>query len=77
MHGHQWVGPTGGTGLKQNASVITLTAGQAVTIPDIRMDKAGILTGVIRDKATGAGIAGAIAELGHVRGPGWAGRTPT
>ena len=64
VHGHQWVGPTGGTGLKQNASVITLTAGQAVTIPDIRMDKAGILTGVIRDKATGAGIAGAIASWG-------------
>jgi len=35
-----------------------------VTIPDIMMDKAGILTGVIRDKATGAAIPGAIASWG-------------
>ena len=64
VHGHQWVGPAGGTGLKQNARVTTLTTGQAVTIPDIKMDKAGILTGVIRDKATGAPIAGAVASWG-------------
>jgi protocatechuate 3,4-dioxygenase beta subunit len=64
VHGHQWVGPTGGTGLKQNARVTTLTSGQAATIPDIKMDKAGILTGVIRDKATGAPIPGAVASWG-------------
>jgi protocatechuate 3,4-dioxygenase beta subunit len=64
VHGHQWVGPNGGTGIKEKASVFTLTVGQTLTIPDIKMDKAGILTGVIRDRATGAGIPGAIASWG-------------
>jgi hypothetical protein len=61
VHGHQWVGPQGGTGLKQKAASFSLTAGQSLTIPDIKMDKAGTLTGVIRDKATGNAIPGAVA----------------
>jgi hypothetical protein len=64
VHGHQWVGPNGGTGIKERASVFTVTVGQALTIPDIKMDKAGILTGVVRDRATGVGIAGAVASWG-------------
>jgi protocatechuate 3,4-dioxygenase beta subunit len=64
VHGHQWVGPAGGTGIKEKAAVVSVTAGQSVAVPDIRMDKAGTLTGVIRDKVTGAGIAGAVASWG-------------
>jgi len=41
--------------------VTTLATGQAVTVPDIKMDKAGTLTGIISDKATRAGIAGSVA----------------
>jgi len=59
VHGHQWVGPHGGTGQKEQATVVTLTTGQAATVPDVRMDKAGSLTGVVRDQATGAGVEGA------------------
>ena len=29
VHGHQWVGPNGGTGLKQKAAITTLAKGQA------------------------------------------------
>jgi Carboxypeptidase regulatory-like domain len=64
VHGHQWVGTRGGTGLKQKAAVFTVTSGQTVVAPDVKMDKAGTLTGVIRDKVTGVGIPGAIASWG-------------
>ena len=71
VHGHQWVGSSGGTGLQQKAAVTALTVGQAVTVPDIKMDKAGTLTGIIRDKATGAPIPGSFASFAtHPTGEG-------
>ena len=64
VHGHQWVGPKGGTGIKEKAAVFTVTAGQSIAIPDIKMDKAGTLTGIVRDKATGAAIPNATVSWG-------------
>jgi len=66
-HGHQWVGPNGGTGKQQLARLVTVRAGESVTVPAIKMDGAGSITGVITDKATGAPLNFAQAGLssGH------------
>ncbi|MFY1659916.1 hypothetical protein [Micromonospora sp. WMMD1274] len=52
-YGAQWVGATGGTGDTKQARVVTLRAGQTVTVPPIRLDRAGVVTGTVTSAATG------------------------
>jgi len=63
VHGHQWVGPTGGTGAQAKARLVTVRAGQSVTIPPVKMDRAGTVSGVITDAATGVGLKFATASI--------------
>ncbi|MEU8000792.1 carboxypeptidase regulatory-like domain-containing protein [Catellatospora sp. NPDC049111] len=51
--GAQWLGANGGTGLQGQARDFTLAAGQTVTAPVIRMDKAGTVTGTVTTKTGG------------------------
>ncbi|GAA0948737.1 carboxypeptidase-like regulatory domain-containing protein [Virgisporangium aurantiacum] len=44
-YGAQWVGPNGGTGNQLLARVVNAVAGQTVTVPAIRLDRAGTITG--------------------------------
>ncbi|MFC7482004.1 carboxypeptidase regulatory-like domain-containing protein [Luedemannella flava] len=75
VHGRQWVGPNGGVGAQATAKTVTLSSGQTTTVAAIKLDKAGSVSGIITDKATGAPIANAIAALssyndGHGGGGG-------
>jgi hypothetical protein len=53
VHGMQWVGLTRGTGAQATARLILLGEGAATTLPAIKLDKAGTISGTIRDQATG------------------------
>ena len=53
LHGMQWVGFNRGTGAQATARLILLGEGTAATLPAIKLDKAGTLTGHVRDQATG------------------------
>ncbi|SCL39095.1 Carboxypeptidase regulatory-like domain-containing protein [Micromonospora pallida] len=53
-YGRQWVGANGGTGDEQQAVSISATAGTVVTGPQVRMDRAGTISGTVTDAATGA-----------------------
>lgn len=52
-YGAQWLGANGGTGLQGQARDFVLTAGQTVTAPTIKMDKAGTITGQVTTKTGG------------------------
>uniref|UniRef100_UPI001B8CA18A hypothetical protein n=1 Tax=Allorhizocola rhizosphaerae TaxID=1872709 RepID=UPI001B8CA18A len=52
-HGAQWVGVSGGTGRQVLAATVEARAGQTVTGPMVRMDRAGTITGVVT-KADGS-----------------------
>lgn len=56
-HGAQWVGKSGGVGDRGQAHRITVAAGQSATLSPVRLDKAGIISGVVTDAATGKPIA--------------------
>jgi Carboxypeptidase regulatory-like domain len=56
-YGDQWVGKTGGTGLEKNARVITAPAGKTTSIPPIRLDRAGTITGLVTNGPGGTPIA--------------------
>ena len=62
-YGHQWVGTNGGTGAQAKARLITLRPGQTVSVPPIRMDHAGKISGVVTDTATGASLQSAVVGL--------------
>ena len=53
LHGMQWVGLTRGTGAQATARLILLGEGKDATLPAIKLDRAGTLTGHVRDQATG------------------------
>ena len=53
VHGHQWVGPDGGTGAQAKGRLVTVKAGQTLTVPPIRLDGAGTITGVVTSAVTG------------------------
>ena len=57
-HGMQWLGTTGGTGDQQRARRVTGTPGRLTELGDIRLDKAGTVAGTVRDRNTGAPVAG-------------------
>lgn len=61
-YGAQWLGATGGTGDRRLAAVITPRQGETIAAPEIRLDPAGSISGVVRDRATGTPLVGA-----HVR----------
>jgi|GEM_PF-710070 len=67
-YGHQWVGSTGGTGAQAKARLVTLKSGQSVTLPPIRLDRAGSISGTITDKVTGAPLRDAVAGLSSMSG---------
>jgi hypothetical protein len=56
VHGMQWLGANGGTGDRRDAVAVTARAGRITALPGVRLDRAGTISGVVRDKATGAGI---------------------
>jgi protocatechuate 3,4-dioxygenase beta subunit len=59
-HGALWVGTDGGTGDQRKARVVTTRKlGQAGTLPPIDVGPAGTISGVVRDRSTGA-------PVGHV-----------
>ncbi len=62
-YGHQWVGPSRGTGAQTKARLITLKPGQSVSLPPIRLDRAGKISGVVADKATGTPLLNAVVGL--------------
>jgi hypothetical protein len=55
--GDQWVGKTGGTGLEKDARVITAPAGKTTSIPPIKLDRAGSITGLVTNGPAGTPIA--------------------
>jgi len=46
-YGAQWVGTVGGTGSELSAATFTVANGQSITVPTIKMDKAGTITGKV------------------------------
>ena len=79
--GDQWVGPTGGTGMRELAARVWVNHGQTSTAPEIRLDRSGSITVNVQDQggtpATGCvtghgdfltlGINTTIAYSGHCR----------
>jgi 5-hydroxyisourate hydrolase-like protein (transthyretin family) len=50
-YGRQWVGADGGSGDERQAAVVPATAGQVVTGPQVKLDRAGKVTGTVTDAA--------------------------
>ncbi|MGY0002998.1 hypothetical protein [Micromonospora sp. I033] len=67
-YGAQWVGATGGTGDPARAGTVTLAAGRTVTVPPIRLDRAGVITGTVTSAATGAPVTSGEVSLAHSSG---------
>ncbi|MGS2613364.1 carboxypeptidase-like regulatory domain-containing protein [Micromonospora sp. LZ34] len=59
-YGDQWVTANGGSGDQREALSIRLQAAETITIPPIRVDPPGIITGTVRN-ASGAVVAGVCA----------------
>ncbi|WP_444949326.1 carboxypeptidase regulatory-like domain-containing protein [Micromonospora ureilytica] len=55
-YGRQWVGSDGGTGDERQAVTVVATVGQVTTGPQVRIDRAGTITGTVTDAATGKPI---------------------
>jgi hypothetical protein len=53
VHGMQWLGARHGTGDRDAALVVSVPAGGVLTLPDIRLDPAGSITGRLINDATG------------------------
>lgn len=75
LYGDQWVTADGGTGDQRKALTVTIKPKQTVTVPPIKVDPPGAISGIIRDAATGAPVSGVCAypyafnaSGGHVRG---------
>ncbi|GAA1755261.1 carboxypeptidase regulatory-like domain-containing protein [Luedemannella helvata] len=63
VHGRQWVGPNGGVGAQAKAKTVTLIGGTTITMPAIKLDKSGSVSGVVTDKASGARLENAMVAL--------------
>lgn len=59
-YGAQWVGVAGGTGNRELARKVIVAAGANVTVPAVRMDAAGSITGVVRTPDGANGFACAL-----------------
>jgi 5-hydroxyisourate hydrolase-like protein (transthyretin family) len=69
-YGAQWLGPHGGTGDLRHASTFTVDAGDLVTPPVIRMDRAGVVTGQVFGPDGGALASGTVRIAGEAVGMG-------
>ena len=58
--GRQWVGRDGGTGQPGEAAVVTVRAGASVGAPAVRLDRAGIVHGLVTAADTGKPMPAAI-----------------
>lgn len=58
FYGAQWVTDNGGSGDQRRALTVTMRDRQTVSIPPIRMDPPGTISGVIRNADTGVPIPG-------------------
>jgi hypothetical protein len=56
VHGMQWLGVRGGTGDRGTALVVTAPAEGVRTLPDVRLDPAGTVTGTLTEAASGAPV---------------------
>ncbi|MFR9774611.1 hypothetical protein ACL02O_00940 [Micromonospora sp. MS34] len=56
-YGDQWVTADGGSGDQREALLVTFKAGQTITLPAIRVDPPGTITGTVRN-ASGAVVPG-------------------
>lgn len=50
-YGAQWVGRSGGVGTATRARTVRVTAGATATLPTIRLDRAGTISGVVGSEA--------------------------
>ncbi len=74
-YGDQWVGASGGTGLKAQAAQVTVAAGQTVSGPTVLLDHAGTITGTVTDAVTNQPVANAfVMNSAYPFGPGPGGR---
>ncbi|MBM0275888.1 carboxypeptidase-like regulatory domain-containing protein [Micromonospora tarensis] len=65
-YGRQWVGADGGSGDERAAVAVTATVGQVVTGPQVRLDRAGRITGTVTNAAgTPVPNAGVSVLTGH------------
>lgn len=46
-YGAQWVGPTGGTGTQSRASRVAVTTGGSASLPPVKLDPRGTITGTV------------------------------
>ncbi|MFG2166922.1 hypothetical protein [Micromonospora chersina] len=67
-YGAQWVGAGGGTGDPTKARTIPAAAGGTVTVPPVRLDRAGTITGTVTSAATGAPVNSGEVTLAHSSG---------
>jgi hypothetical protein len=58
-YGSQWVGANGGTGDQQLAANITTRTGTTVSMPSIRLDPAGSISGTVTAQNSGAPVSAA------------------
>ncbi|MEV4413565.1 carboxypeptidase regulatory-like domain-containing protein [Catellatospora sp. NPDC049609] len=58
LYGAQWVTADGGTGDQREAVWFNYRARTTLTLPDIKVDPPGSITGLVTDKATGAAVPG-------------------
>lgn len=58
LYGAQWVTEDGGTGDQRKALLVHMRDKQTVTIPSIKMDPPGAISGIIRNATTGAAVPG-------------------
>jgi hypothetical protein len=70
-YGSQWIGADGhGTGMEQNAYVLTAKPNRTVTIPNILMDKGGSISGTVTDAVTGLPLSAAVGPRSITPGTG-------
>jgi hypothetical protein len=63
-YGAQWVGSEGGTGEQGRAVKVTVPDGGVATAPIVRMDPAGVVTGVVTD-TDGQPVTSGFVRMGH------------
>ncbi|MCA2219106.1 carboxypeptidase-like regulatory domain-containing protein [Jidongwangia harbinensis] len=55
-HGMQWLGVRGGTGDRDTALVVTAPADGVRTLPEVRLDPAGAITGTLTEAVSGTPV---------------------